>query len=117
MAEEQFKVYNKYKHLEEGEIIKKILHYAYKSNYVISYSNYDTLEDIIKDANRIRYFGNEPSVRRAIKLLNNDNKIKEPIQVIMSDKCRARLDRIEKIKEDNKVKFKVTREPITVVFE
>tara|TARA_R110001592_G_scaffold100751_2_gene285672 strand:- start:1766 stop:2119 length:354 start_codon:yes stop_codon:yes gene_type:complete len=117
MAQEEFKVYNKYRHIEEGEIIKKILHYCYKSNYVISFSNYDKLEDIIKDANRIRYFGNEPSVRRAIKLLNKDNKIKDKIDIIMSDKCRARLDRIKQIKDDNKVKFKVTREPIVIVFE
>ena len=35
----------------------------------------------------------------------------------MSDKCRARLERIKQIKDDNKVKFKVTREPIVIVFE
>jgi len=116
MAEE-FKVYNKYKHIAEGEIIKKILHYCYKSNYVISFSNYDNLQQILDDANIIKYYGNEPSVRRCIRLLNKDSKIKDKIEVIMSEKCRARLDRIEQIKEDNKVKFKVTREPITVVFE
>jgi len=114
---EQFKVFNKNKHLEEAEIIKKIITYSSKGNYMISFSNYDTLEDIIKDANRIRYFGNEPSVRRAIRLLNKDNKIKDKIELIMSDKCRARLERIKQIKEDNKVKFKVIRKPIVIVFE
>jgi len=117
MAQEEFKVYNKYRHIEEGEIIKKILHYCYKSNYVISFSNYDKLEDIIKDANRIKYFGNEPSVRRAIKLLNKDNKIKDKIELIMSDKCRARLDRIEQIKKDNSVKFKVIKGTHKIVFD
>lgn len=117
MDEEQFKVYNKNKHLEEAEIIKKIITYCYKADYVLSFSNYDNIQQVIDDANKIRFFGNEPSVRRAIKLLNKDNKVKDKIEVIMSDKCRARLDRIEQIKEDNKVKFKVTREPITVVFE
>ena len=78
--EEEFKVYNKYKHIEEAAKIKKILHYCIKSNYEISYSNYESLEDIIKDANVIRYFGNEPSVRRAIRLLNKDNKIKDKIK-------------------------------------
>ena len=116
MAEE-FKVYNKYRHIAEGEIIKKILHYCYKSNYVISFSNYDKLEDIIKDANIIKYYGNEPSVRRCIRLLNKDSKIKDKIEVKMSEKCRARLDRIQQIKEDNKIKFKIRKETITVVFE
>jgi len=115
--EEQFKVFSKYKHIEEGEMIKKILHYCRKSNYEISFSNYKTLEDIIKDANVIRYFGNEPSVRRAIRLLNKDNKIKDEITCVMSDKCRARLDRLEQIKKDNLVKFKIIKGPITIVFE
>ncbi len=117
MAQEEFKVYNKYRHIEEGEIIKKILHYCYKSNYMISFSNYDNLQQIIDDANRIKYFGNEPSVRRAIKLLNKDNKVKDKIEVIMSDKCRARLDRIEQIKKDNSVKFKVIKGNHKIVFD
>jgi len=117
MAQEEFKVYNKYKHIEEGEIIKKILHYCYKSNYMISFSNYDNFQQVIDDANRIKHYGNEPSVRRAIKLLNKDNKVKNNIEVIMSDKCRARLDRLEQIKKDNSVKFKVIKGTHKIVFD
>ena len=117
MTDTGFKVFNKSKHIDEGEMIKKIIYYCSKCNYVISYSNYDNLEQIIHDANIIKYFGNEPSVRRAIKLLNNDNKIKDKIEVIMSEKCKARLDKLEQIKKDNSVKFKVTKGDIRVVFE
>ena len=112
-----FKVFNKTKHLEEAEKIKKIIYYCSKCNYEIEYSTYDNLKQIIEDAKSIRCFGNEPSVRRAIKLLNNDNKVKNQIDVIMSEKCKARLDRLEQIKKDNSVQFKVIKGPITVVFE
>jgi len=114
---EEFKVFNKYKHIEEAEMIKKIINYCYKCDYMISFSNYDNIQQVIDDANKIRYFGNEPSVRRAIKLLNKDNKVKDNIEVIMSDKCRARLDRIEQIKKDNSVKFKVIKGNHKIVFD
>ena len=114
---ERYKMFNKYKNLDEIELIKKIVFYCTKAGYVISFSSYDKLEDIINDANKIRFYGNEASVRRAIKLLNRDNKLKNKIEVVMSDKCRARLDRLEKIKKDNKVKFKVTKSAHIVRFQ
>ena len=117
MTDTGFKIFNKSKHIQEAEMIKKIIYYCSKCSYVISYSNYDNIQQIIHDANIIKYFGNEPSVRRAIKLLNKDNKIKEPIQLIMSEKCKARLDKLEQIKKDNSVKFKVIKGDIRVVFE
>lgn len=112
-----FKVFSKTKHLEEAEKIKKIIYYCTKCNYEIQYSTYDNLEQIIEDAKLIRCFGNEPSVRRAIKLLNNDNKVKKKIQVIMSEKCKARLDRLEQIKKDNSIKFKVIKGNHIITFQ
>lgn len=117
MADTGFKVFNKSYHIDEAEMIKKIIFYCSKCNYVISCSNYDDLDQIIQDANTIKYFGNEPSVRRAIKLLNKDNKIKDKIEIIMSEKCKARLERIEQIKKDNSVKFKVIKGDHKIVFE
>tara|TARA_R110002096_G_scaffold99812_3_gene221226 strand:- start:606 stop:956 length:351 start_codon:yes stop_codon:yes gene_type:complete len=114
---QDFKVFNKYRQVEEASIIKKIIHYCSKSNYVLSFSNYNNFNDILKDADRIRYYGNEPSVRRAIRLLNKDNKLKNKIHVIMSAKCKSRLDRLEQIKKDNKVKFKITKGEHRIIFE
>ena len=114
---ETYKIFNKTKHVNETEMIKKIIYYCKKCNYVLSYSNYDKLEDIISDAHKIKYFGNEPSVRRAIRLLNKDNKIKEPVPIIMSAKCKERLDRLELVKKNNSVKFKINRGTINVIFD
>jgi glycosylphosphatidylinositol transamidase (GPIT) subunit GPI8 len=114
---ETYKVFKKTKHIEEEKIIKNIAYYCTKCNYLIDFSNYDNLKDIIKDANRIRYFGNEPAVRRVIRLLNNDNKIKENIHVLMSDKCKERLETLKQNKEDNRVKFKIFKGPHRIVFE
>ena len=107
--DQTYKVFSKTKHVEEAEKIKKIIYYCTKCNYEINYSTYDNLQQIIDDANIIRFFGNEPSVRRAIKLLNKDNKVKHKIDIIMSEKCKSRLDRLEQFKKDNTPKFKVIK--------
>ncbi len=117
MTDETYKVFHKDKNIEEYRKIKNIIHYCKKANYVFSLSNYDNIEQVITDANIVRWYGNEPSVRRAIKLLNSDNKIKEPIQVVMSQKCKKRLEDIEDMKKLTKIDFKVKRGIHKIVFE
>jgi hypothetical protein len=102
--------------METRKKIKNIIYYCCKCSYEVSLSNYDTLEDIIKDANDIRFFGNEPSVRRAIRLFNLDNKIKDVFFCVMGDAVRKRVEEEEKIKQETKPKFKISRGPHTIVF-
>jgi hypothetical protein len=111
----------KVKVLSKGDMktrmkIKNIIYYCCKCSYEVSLSNYDTLEDIIKDANHIRFFGNEPSVRRAIRLLNLDSKIKDVFFCVMSDAVRKRVDEEEKLKQETQPRFKISRGPHTLVF-
>jgi len=117
METETYKVFNKYRNFEELKMIKQIIYYCKQCNYEISFSTYDNLQQIIDDANIIRFYGNEPSVRRAIKLLNKDVKIKDEIKVVMSKECRQRLDEINYLKQENTIKFKVHRGPIKVEFK
>lgn len=114
---ETYKIFNKQKHTDITLKVKDIIFYCTKCGYVLSYSKYNTMEEILEDANCIRYYGNEPSVRRAIRLLNKDNKVNKPLSVLMSEKCRQRLERLESKKKQNTLRFKITHKPVTLIFE
>jgi hypothetical protein len=96
--------------------IKNIIYYCCKCSYEISLSNYKSLRGIVRDANHIRFYGNEPSVRRAIRLLNLDSKIKDVLFCVMSDAVRERVEEQHKIKQETKPKFKITKGHHVVVF-
>ena len=113
--EEEVQVLKKEDMVSRGKI-KNIIYYCCKCSYEVSLSNYDNLKDIIKDANHIRFFGNEPSVRRAIRLLNLDNKIKDVFFCVMSEAVRQRVEVEYQLKQDTKPKFKISKGTHTVVF-
>jgi hypothetical protein len=97
--------------------VKNIIYYCGKCSFEVSLSNYNNLQDIIKDANDIRFYGNEPSVRRAIRLLNRDNKIKDIFFCVMSEAVRQRVEEEEKLKKSTKPRFKITRGTHILVFD
>jgi hypothetical protein len=84
--------------LDVNHRTKNIIYYCKKCGYEIKLSNYDCIEDIFIDVNIIRLYGNIPSVRRAIKLINRDVKIKRTFECDMSNSMRRTL----KIKEETK---------------
>jgi hypothetical protein len=103
--------------LEINEKVKNLIYYCKKCNFEISLSNYSSLSEVITSANDIRMYGNMPNVRRAIKLVNRDVKIKEEIEVVMSQKIRRTLLHQEKVKKETTPSFKVKRGEHVVVFE
>tara|TARA_R110000824_G_scaffold178240_1_gene357867 strand:- start:87 stop:431 length:345 start_codon:yes stop_codon:yes gene_type:complete len=113
--EEQFLVLNK-EDTETRSKIKNLIYYCTKCSYEVSLSNYDKLDDIIKDSKSIRLYGNEPSVRRAIRLINNDNKVKDIIICVMSETVRGRVAEEEQLRLETKPKFKVSKGSHTIVF-
>jgi hypothetical protein len=113
---EQVKVLKK-DDMEVRAKVKNIIYYCGKCSFEVSLSNYDTLQDIIKDANDIRFYGNEPSVRRAIRLLNRDSKIKDVFLCAMSEAVRGRVEEEEQLKKSTKPRFKITRGTHVVVFD
>ena len=92
--------------LDINKRVKNIIYYCKNCSYEVSLSNYESLEDIIKDANFVRIYGNIPSVRRAIKLLNLDNKIKDKFEVIMSQKTKKSLEEKQRVKASMKPSYK-----------
>ena len=93
---------NKIKRLkvkEKDEILssaKKIISFC-KNGYNIKRSLYQNYFDLLKDAKIIAEYGDIPSVRRAIKLLNLKQEPK--INMIISDNIKSQLKQKELLKE------------------
>ena len=83
---------------EVMDLSKYIIQYC-KNGYYLSYSPFLDHDDMIKKANYIASFGDIPSVRRAITLLNNDFKLKNKIKIIMSSRTKKRLERSKRVKQ------------------
>jgi hypothetical protein len=96
--------------------VKNLNFYCKKCGYIVEQSNYNSLEDIIKDAHVVRQYGNEPSVRRCIKLLNLDNKIKISFLCVMSSRTKKTLAIKEQIKQETTPQFKVNKGTHTLIF-
>tara|TARA_R110002096_G_scaffold279243_1_gene473483 strand:+ start:42 stop:611 length:570 start_codon:yes stop_codon:yes gene_type:complete len=97
--------------------IKNLNYYCKKCSYILEQSNYESMEDIIKDANIVRQYGNEPSVRRCIKLLNLDNKIKISFLCVMSNRTKRTLEMKDEIKKQTTPRLKIKKGNHIVSFE
>ena len=76
---------------------KKIISYCKNSYYLTPY-NYETFEDLLKEAEYIAKFGDIPSCRRAINMLNNDPKLDYTIEIVLSKRVKKELQKKEKLK-------------------
>ena len=91
----------------QDEIFEKtrnLIFYCKTCEYSLVSSVYNDIDDVIKDAEFISCFGDNPSVRRAIRLLKEDPKISEnevPVAVI-TQKMEKRLLRQKEGKKKEK---------------
>tara|TARA_R110000868_G_scaffold17556_6_gene76782 strand:+ start:1933 stop:2490 length:558 start_codon:yes stop_codon:yes gene_type:complete len=76
---------------------KKIISYCKNSYYLTPY-NYETFEDLLKEAEYISKFGDIPSCRRAINMLNQDPKLDHKIEVVLSKRVKKELQKKEQLK-------------------
>ena len=82
------------------EKTRNLLFYCRECDYDIDKSLYENPIEILDDADLISVFGDNPSVRRALRLLNKDPRFREwdlPVANI-SSKMNKRLLRKEKIR-------------------
>ena len=79
---------------------KRIISYCKNSFYLTPY-NYETFEDLLKEAEYIAKFGDIPSCRRAINMLNNDPKLDHKIEIVLSKRVKKELEKKEKLKLDS----------------
>ena len=73
-------------------ICKKLKHYC-NNNYCVDIADYENIHQITADATYISNFGDIPSVRRTIKLINIDPLRVIKIQPIISDIVKKELDK------------------------
>lgn len=102
--------------LQLHEKVKNLNYYIKRCGYLVSQSNYDSLDDIIADANYVRQYGSVPSVRRVIKLLNLDVKIKISFVCLMSDRQRKAIQRRDDIKTKTTPSFKINKGTHVITF-
>jgi hypothetical protein len=99
--------------IKEKDIIvdkaKKIIFYCKICGYCISSTTYENYEELLKDANSIRKYGDIPTIRRALKLLNEDQKLEYPVKPIMTYRMQQRLERKNRIKQNGLATMKMRR--------
>ena len=76
---------------------KRIISYCKNSFYLTPY-NYETFEDLLKEAKYISKFGDIPSCRRAINMLNQDPKLDFKIEIVLSKRVKKELEKKEQLK-------------------
>ena len=77
----------------------------YKNGFIFHQSFYKNKDEVIKEAIEISEYGDIPSVRRAIKMVNNQFRIN--IKCKISEHIQESLDQKAKIKDLSKPKFNV----------
>ena len=80
------------------ELSKYIIMYC-KNNYFLSYSPFLDYDDMIIKAKYIANYGDIPTVRRAIDLLNKDTKLENKIKLIMSSKMKKKIERKKRLNQ------------------
>tara|TARA_R110000787_G_scaffold94725_2_gene197541 strand:+ start:714 stop:1262 length:549 start_codon:yes stop_codon:yes gene_type:complete len=78
---------------------------------------FTNIEEVKSTALSIQPHGDISTVRRALSLLKEDNKIKPPIEPHMSKKVQKLLDRKEIIRQSHIVKFTSSRGRVLVEFD
>ena len=78
------------------ELAKYIIMYC-KNGFYLSHSPFIDYDDMIKSAKFIANYGDIPSVQKAICHINKDQKLKEPIELMMSSKCKKRNERKKRL--------------------
>ena len=86
------------------DIAKDILFYC-REGYLLSCSVFESTDEIREKAESIAFYGNIPTINRALLLLNKDPKMKPPIDIIQSGKVKLALrkKKEEKLKRNGKM--------------
>ena len=83
---------------EVMELAKYIIMYC-KNGYYLSHSPFIDFDEMVEKAIYISNYGDIPSVRKAVDSLNKDVKLINKIKLIMSSKCKKKLQRKKRLKQ------------------
>jgi len=95
---------------------KRIISYCKNSYYLTPY-NYETFDDLLKEANYISQFGDIPSCRRAINMLNQDPKLDHKIEVVLSKRVKKELQKKEQLKLNSIPRAVIKRGHFVITFD
>lgn len=105
-------------HLEKVSLMSKnIIFYCRECSYCLPASNYDCVDELIEAAIDISQYGDLPMVRRALRLLNMDEKIEVSIEPIMTKRVMKKIKRIDDMKRMNVGRLKVSEGKHIVLFD
>ena len=79
-------------------------------------NTYETIEEVITDAEEISKYGDIPTIRRALRLLQADTKIKNKISPVITYRTQQRLDRQKLLKKNSLAKMSVHHGHFVVKF-
>ena len=86
---------------------KNIIFYCRECSYCLPASNYDCIDEVVENAIEVSQYGDLPMVRRALRLLNCDDKIEVHIEPIITKRVMKKIKRIEDMKKMNVGRLKV----------
>ena len=101
---------------EVMNLAKFIIIYC-NNDYYLSTSPFLDHDDMIKKANYISAYGDIPSVRKAIDKLNKDPKVKEPLKLFMTTKCKKKLERKKRLIQKQQNILTINRGKFLVTFD
>ncbi len=89
------------------DIAKDILFYC-RNGYLLSCSVFNTTDEIRERADELSFYGNIPTINRALLMLNKDPKIKQKIDIIQSGKVKLALrkKKEEKLRRNGKMELR-----------
>ena len=94
----------------------KNLTYYVKGGFVFRGTNYENIDGVMMDAEFVRHFGDLPSVRRVLGLLNGDIKTPVKLQPVMTRRVEQRVKKRDIQKGQNTPKFHYTLGSYTIDF-
>ena len=97
------------------QIARNIIFYT--NNDFICEPNFEDMYDLEDQAKYISEYGDISSVRRALKLLKTDKKIKTPIEPKISKRIRIQLQKKEEIKKKRCSSFTKKHKKVFVSFD
>jgi hypothetical protein len=92
------------------ELAKYIIMYV-KNDYFLSQSPFLDWDDMFNKCIYIKDYGDIPSVRKAINMFNTDPRMlnRPKIDIIMSSRCRKKLERKKRLVQKQKVLLSIKR--------
>jgi len=104
---------------EKQEMIhtaKKLIHYC-RASYCLSLTDYQSIDEIYEDGLKIAKHCDIPTCRRAVNELNNDNKIRNKLDLKISNKVKESLEKKAQQKQELTPTFKLIHGHHHIIFD